>query len=208
MEKRISGGFDLRTRIDLQVEDLRQRDQYLIPEHRIPISADPWIWDRPDTVDSYLLKEPESYPMGLRNNLRKLLTDLHEEGIVFSDVSLVCLLIFGRALSELSRQFGESYFADAPTEGELLASGWRFLGFDVVELNGLTSGLKGIGYREPLWTQLKAEFGSALNDLGLFGEERPALQFAEIRGKEIPEHAPFDVVGLLVHDPFEPNTQS
>ncbi|MGB6720901.1 MAG: hypothetical protein WBE72_08920 [Terracidiphilus sp.] len=29
-----------------------------------------------------------------------------------------------------------------------------------------------------------------------------ATQFAEVRGAEIPEHAPFDVVGVLVHDPI------
>lgn len=204
MEKRISGGFDLRVRMGLQDNDLRQRDQYLIPDKRIPISADLWIWARPDEVGDFMLKDPESYPMGLRKSLDDLFIGLHKRGIATTNLSPVCLTISEATVASLSRQFGAEYFEGAPTEEGLLSRGWRFLGLDVVELNGLTSGLKGIGYKEPTWSQLRAQFGSALNEVGLFSDEMIASKFAEVRGREVPAHAPFDVVGLLVRNPIEP----
>ena len=105
-------------------------------------------------------------------------------------------------LASIFEQFGPGYFENTPCEDDLLSSGWRSLGFDTVELNGLTSGLKGIGYKEPSWSALRAQFGGTLNEVGLFNDEAMAVQFAEALGAEIPSHAPFEVVGVLVHDPI------
>jgi hypothetical protein len=84
-------------------------------------------------------------------------------------------------------------------EDDLRSNGWQFMGFDVVDLYGLVSGLKGCGYVEPTWSQLRAHFGSYLNELGLFTEWTAAARFAEVRGLQIREHAPFAVIGILVH---------
>jgi hypothetical protein len=131
MTRHIGGGFDLRLRIDLQRVDPRQEDQYLIPERRVPISADPWIWNRPDEVAAFMLRDPVSYPMGLRNDFEGLLTDLRKEDIAIYNFSPVCLSISNRTIDDLSKQFGADCFGTAPTEQELLGSGWRFLGFDM-----------------------------------------------------------------------------
>jgi hypothetical protein len=105
-------------------------------------------------------------------------------------------------VATLVKWSGPEYFDNAPSEDDLLSTGWRFLGFEPVELNGLTSGLKGIGYKEPSWSQLRTQFGPALNEVGLFSDDATAAEFAKVRGLEIPSHAPFDVVGVLIHDPI------
>jgi hypothetical protein len=67
------------------------------------------------------------------------------------------------------------------------------MGLDVLDLDGLISGLKGCGYVEPKWSQLRSYFGDALNEFALFKEHSTASQFADVRGSEIRKHAPFVV---------------
>jgi hypothetical protein len=62
---------------------------------------------------------------------------------------------------------------------------------------GLISGLKGCGYKEPTWTQLRVEFGGAVNESGLFTDAAVASEFGRVQGLEVREHAPFVVVGVL-----------
>lgn len=200
----VSGGFNLRTRVELQKEDPRQMDQYLVPGNRNPISADTSVWLVPDDVDALIQDATQEFwtPLGLATSLEQLIHACKESKIRFEDLSPVCLTITEVSLEALIKRFGPGYFENTPCEDDLLSSGWRFLGFDAVELNGLTSGLKGIVYKEPSWSELRRQFGGALNDVGLFSDEATAAQFAEARGFEIPSHAPFEVVGLLVHDPI------
>ena len=202
MTIRICGGFDLRVKFELQKEDLRQVAQYLIQENRNPISADPSVWIRTDGVEEFLFTNSVSYPLGLVSDFEGLLAGLHGRGVATADQTPVSLTISDAVAGSLSREFGSDCFRDAPSDVSLLSCGWCFLGFDTVELNGLTSGLKGIGYKEPSWSQLRTQFGGALNEVGLFADDVTAAQFAEARGKEIPSHAPFEVVGILVHDPL------
>lgn len=201
MTKRISGGFDLRMRTDLQKEDPCQVDQYIVPNNRNPISADPSVWLRTDGVEEFLFNNRVSYPLGLFSSLEELMDDLRGRGVSTVDQTPVSLTISEVVAERLWGKYGSEYFKDAPSDISLLSCGWRFLGFDTVELNGLTSGLKGIGYKEPSWSQLRARYGDALNEVGLFSDEAKAAEFAKAREIEIPSHAPFDVVGVLVRNP-------
>lgn len=159
MTKRLSGGFDLRVRAGLQKADSRQVNQYLVPENRTPICADPSVWKRSDDVDDFMAKDTASYPLGLRDNLDDLVASLHERGITTTNLIPVCLTISEAKAAVFRKHFGANYFVNTPDEEHLLSHGWRFLGFDTVELNGLISGLKGIGYKEPTWSRLRAHFG-------------------------------------------------
>lgn len=200
MTKRISCGFDLRVRIDLQEEDPRQADQYLVPELRNPTSADPWIWTRADQLDDLIVNEPISHPLGLRNSLDELLAACRERRIETTNMSPICLTISETSTIAFDRQFGTGYFDHALRDDELVSLGWRFLGFEPVDLSGLTSGLKGIGYMEPSWSRLRKYFEAALNKVGLFDDEVTTSRFVEVRGLQVKPHAPFVVVGILVHD--------
>jgi hypothetical protein len=201
--KYVSGGYDLRIVIESLKPDPRQANQRLVPENWHMESADPSVWLRPDAVDQLVAEDTNSYPLGLRNTLQDILSALRNRGIPIADLSPISLTIDEARSKTFYRLFGDEYFRSALTDEDLVSKGWRFLGFDVVELNGLISGLKGIGYQEPMWAQMRAQFGPALNDVGLFGDERQASQFARVRGNQIPTHAPFDVVGLFVHHPIE-----
>jgi hypothetical protein len=56
------------------------------------------------------------------------------------------------------------------------------------------------GYAEPLWSKLRDHFAVSLNEVGLFTSASFASQFAEVRGLEIPNHAPFVAVGILTRE--------
>lgn len=190
----------MRTRVELQKEDPRQVDQYLVPELRNPISADPWIWTRTVETDSLTPNESISYPLGLMDNYDELTAVLRERSIATADMSPVCLTISEANAIAFERQFGPGYFDNAPREEDLVSRGWRLMGLEPVDLSGLTSGLKGIGYEQPSWSQLRRHFGGALNAVGLFSDESIAYRFAEVRGLQIRAHAPFAVVGVLTKD--------
>jgi hypothetical protein len=102
----------------------------------------------------------------------------------------------------LNKRFGPRYFDDRHVEEDLLSKGWAFRGFDAVDLDGLISGLKDCDYSEPTWSQLRRHYGDQLNDDGLFFDAMVASHFAEARGLEIRQHAPFVVVGILTNDPI------
>jgi hypothetical protein len=101
----------------------------------------------------------------------------------------------------LVRRYGPGYFDNRTEDEELLAEGWQFMGFDVLDLDGLISGLKGCEYVEPIWSQLRSHFAGSLNKMGLLADLSVASQFAEVRGLEIREHAPFVVAGVFTHRP-------
>jgi hypothetical protein len=198
--RHISAGFDLRVPAESLPEDPSLTDQWLVPLNRSRISADAGVWPTPEEISDFYRGDLSAYPLGLLNDPDRLLGALHEHGIATVGFTSVCLTISGETAAALSEDHWADHFAVALREEDLLLRGWRFLGFDVAELNGLCSGLKGCGYKEPLWSQLRARFGGALNDVGLFSDATIASQFAGIRGLEIPSHAPFEVVGVLVHD--------
>ena len=205
MTKRISCGFDLRISAELQGKIPAQWNQsILVRDNCSSISADTMVWTMPNELDRLIQDATQVFwnPLGLASSLDLLLNACRERDIQFSNLIPVCLTVSEESLEPLIKRCGPGYFDNAPSEDDLLSTGWRFLGFDAVELNGLTSGLKGIGYKEPSWSQLRAQFGSALNEVGLFSDEATASEFAKVRGLEIPSHAPFDVVGILVHDPL------
>ncbi len=202
MEKRISGGFDLRINLrNLQRQHPSQVNQWLSPEKRSLISADASVWIRTAEVSDFLASDPVSYPLGLWGNLDDLVVALHAQGIETATLTPLCLTISEATAMRFYDRYGTDYFKNAPNDEQLSSRGWSHLGFDTVELNGLISGLKGCGYTEPSWSQLRAQFGSALNEVGLFSDEVTASKFADARGREISSHAPFDVVGVLVHAP-------
>ena len=95
-----------------------------------------------------------------------------------------------------------SSFLAAKSEAQSYPGSWQFRGFDVVDLDGLISGLKGCGYVEPAWSQLRNYFAASLNEIGLFSDLSVASQFTEVRGLQIRDHAPFVVVSVLAYDPL------
>lgn len=205
--QRVSLGFDLRLNPELQGDYFW--DQHLVPELPSPISADSNVWLETAEINSLvngLLPDdpmrgtmPEfCNPLFLAKDLESLLDACGKQGISTTGLFAVCLTSSEANVVALAERYGPGYFEDQLGEGELLSRGWQPMGFDVVDLNGLISGLKGCGYKEPAWSQLRKYFRHALNEVGLFRDCLAASQFAEVRGLQIHEHAPFVVVGVLV----------
>ena len=204
--KRVSFGFDLRVDPERQGwDDERQRNQRLVPTLASPLSADSNVWLQGPEVERLFEGNLPAYanPLNLARSIELLLDECRKREISSTGLVPLCITSVESNLIALESRFGPGYFDNPPEEQELLSSGWRLAGFDVVDLMGLISGLKGCGYKEPTWSQLRGVFGGSLNELGLFAEWQTASQFAEVQGLEIGEHAPFIVVGLLTKAPLQ-----
>jgi len=200
--KRASLGFDLRVNPDLQVENLLQKNQHLVPELRNPISADAMVWRETEEIESLTegILPDFANPLHLAKDIDLLVDACVKRGISTAGLWPVCITTFEPNIIALTARFGPGYF-NHESEEELLSRGWHFMGFDVADLGGLVSGLKGCGYVEPTWSQLRDYFGSDLNEVGLFSDCSMASRFAEVRGLQIQAHAPFAVVGVLIQHP-------
>jgi hypothetical protein len=201
--KRISLGFDLRLNPQLQKETSLHRDQQLIPSKQSPISADPAVWLRTDEVESLSGGSlPDFYnPLYLAKSVDVLLNVCRLQCLSTIGLWPVCLTIYEASTVALVKRYGTGYFENQSGEENLLSQGWRSMGFDVVDLDGMISGLKGCGYAEPTLSQLRLRFGDALNERGLFSDVTAAFHFAEVRGLQIRDHSPFVVVGVLINEP-------
>jgi len=202
--KRVSFGFDLRVNPELQQwDDEVRQSQRLVPTLTSPVSADPAVWIEGGEIDSLLTGVVPDYanPLYLAKRIDLLLDECRKRSIPTSGLVSVCITSAETNLIALAAACGPGYFDSPLDEEELLSGGWKLAGFDVVDLNGLISGLKGIGYVEPTWSQLRGFFGGTLNELGLFGDCETASHFAAVRGLQITAHAPFIVVGVLTGTP-------
>jgi len=200
--KRVSLGFDLRANPHLQKENPSQVNQHLVSGLHSPISADANVWVTTQEIESLTEQVLPDFanPLHLKRSLDLLVNACAKQGISTSGLWPACFTGVESNVIALHERFGPEYFDDQPNEEQLLSRGWQLLGFDVVDLDGLISGLKGCGYVEPTWSQLRDYFGNALNKVGLFTDCSVASQFAEVRGLQIRAHAPFVVVGVLVQD--------
>ncbi len=197
--KRIILGCNLRINPSLQGENSLQRNQRLDPLLKGPVSADPSVSLKAKGVESLSKGTLPSFynPLQLSKSIDLLIDACKSRGISITDTWPVCVTGYQANPQVLVRRYGPGYFEKQAAETGLLSQGWRLLGLDVLDLDGLISGLKGCGFVEPMWSQLRTRLAGSLNGMGLFTELSAASQFAEVRGLEIREHAPFTVVGVL-----------
>jgi hypothetical protein len=201
---RISLGFDLRVNPGVDQPNGLGDARFLDPLNSSRISADPSVWLASDrATDLWGTNLPHFLnPLRLAGDTNRLLDAYNREGIDTSELYPLCITSAPGIAVSLRQRFGAGYFDHKLGEEELVSAGWHFRGFDVVDLDGLISGLKGCDYREPAWSQLRTIYAEHLNEDGLFFHALTASQFAEVRGLEIRQHAPFVVVGLLSHPPL------
>jgi hypothetical protein len=198
-EARLVLGFDLRSDPGQYSHHPLRDDQRLTPHLQSPISADPAVWLSPSGAEQLWqgLLQDFSNPLNLAKDLDLLETMYSQRSISIADLWPICITAHRTTADVLAKRYGPGYFECFVEESELKSKGWRHLGFDVIDLDGMISGLKGCGYTEPLWSQLRSEFQVSLNEVGLFTDMFIAFQFGEVRAQEIPEHAPFTTVGVL-----------
>ena len=204
-------GFDLRMEpgsnlASLETAAKEQRFSDDAPD--IWISADPAVFLRHEDVDKIIQEYSSANvislwnPLGLANQLPALVDECHARGIStdgFVPLALTCRKV---NFVSLVKRYAPGWLDSLPTEEELVSDGWRLLGFDVLDMiyGGLISGLSECGYTDSVRDAYRQWFGTELNKFGLFKSFSVAQCFAEVRGMEIPEHAPFVVVGVLAPD--------
>lgn len=202
---RIALGFDLRTDPTSALINAPpiSNNQTLSPGLRYCFCADPSVWQRAESLDRLIRTSPSGIwnPLTLGNSLEAMLEACDDGGVATSEMVRVALTSSVSNAVALVERYGPGWFENLPTEEALVGDGWCLKGFDVIDLRGLISGLNGCGYSAGSVRKLRKIFGRFLNKMGLFDLYSRAAQFGETRGLQIPEHAPFVVVGVLVQQP-------
>ncbi len=166
-ETRLVLGFDLRSDPAQDNHHPIRDDQRLTPDLQSPISADPAVWPSPPGAEQLWpgLLQDFSNPLNLAKDLDLLETTYSQRSISTADLWPICITAHRTIADVLAKRYGPGYFDCFVEASELKSKGWRHLGFDVIDLNGLISGLKGCGYTEPLWSHLRNEFQAYLNEV-------------------------------------------
>jgi hypothetical protein len=119
---------------------------------------------------------------------------LHEVASELQDDEYVVLYKIRTSVAiALNDRFGWEPCVQTSGAGQF-AKDFLSAGFDIVDIDGLTSGLWGCGLSGPVFGNLIKIYRQHLNKYGLFDVEDVARLFADARGIEVPEHAPFTCV--------------
>lgn len=167
-------------------------------------NAHPWPPEyllRPD-IESIFSVDPMVFPVAPHELIRRSqLGSAPKENIIglLSDIPLapskgadeckIAVTIDREIYEGLINKFGRPLTTGKfSQERDLIPDEWAFLGYDVVDLNGLISGLLNCG---PLHQQLTTDFSSYINAHSLFNDYLIATAYANRRALEIPAHSPF-----------------
>lgn len=185
LSKKYISGFDVRvTRNNWPSEHLLRSDIQTI------ISVDPMVFP---VAPSELVRRSQSGSL-LKENIIGLLPDLPPSLHKETNKYKIAVTIDEEVYENLLNKFGMSLTtSEFLKEDDLISGKWIWLGYDVVDLNGLISGLLNCG---PLNQKLKDDFAPHINTYSLFGDYSVAKEYANVRSKEIPAHSPFSVAAI------------
>ncbi|MCA9492630.1 MAG: hypothetical protein KC621_22005 [Myxococcales bacterium] len=170
-------------------------------DSRVPYAEVPLRWDR-ERRDSFLLR-PEALPLSVDEAVwPRRQSRLGEEG---GEVLTPAYSSLEDALQRTPpdevvvaitqwRGPGEPELAAGPTWPMVPDTGWRRLGWDVVD-NVFPSGLSNCMYAAEVVLDWR-EWAARLNEHHLFDELPDAFAFRDATNRRVPEHAPFAVMGL------------
>ncbi|WP_146063224.1 hypothetical protein [Nitrosospira multiformis] len=163
------------------------------------ISGDPNIWPRPPLVDDLIQNNAHalSNPLTLATHIEDLINTCRSNHISIDQLSLISLTCLEINTIALREHYGFGWFEEQPSETALINMGWRLMGFDILDLRGLISGLSGCGKISEI-PFFQNYLSKTINKFGLFKTYRSASEFSEVRGLQIYNHAPFIPIGILI----------
>jgi hypothetical protein len=189
-------GFDLRVSPEraAQAWSARRRETFLLLRQvPTPLSVDRAVW--PSLVPA----GRSTAPCGLETDLGSLAHPARpsEGGVV---IAVALLGDPGAPAGDESVWSSRRVATDPPT---LASPGWRFMGYDIVDVDA-TSALANCGYEEAERGPLLSVFGAALDPAThLFRDLGSARRYRAHADVRFPEHAPFGVVAIRARDQAE-----
>jgi hypothetical protein len=164
------------------------------------LSADPAVWPRISFLEQYNEFNDFVNPAGLINNIETFVSIINNCAIDMDHSIGLCLTIEETTGQMLELLFPKGMLDLNISEQILIRYGWRRIGFDIVDLMGMISGLSGCEYKEKSRRIMESKFNNAINEYGLLKTCQAARLFSEARGLTIRDHAPFVVLGILVQN--------
>ncbi|HEV8581379.1 MAG TPA: hypothetical protein VGX68_20120 [Thermoanaerobaculia bacterium] len=199
-------GFDARPSKPPEWDERRKRDFLFRLDVVQPLSIDTMIW--PSALGSNGLERPDW--VGIFDPLWESLDSLRQavgeaKGMALVAFSTITAGASEAELATLETQLRGVYPDGTP--GKLPATiadpaavqpGWSFLGYDVADLGGGTSGLMNCGFlpEQEDVDALRFRWGPKLNRFHLFDRLEDAREFKDFSNQRVLEHAPFYVDGI------------
>jgi|GEM_PF-2930289 len=147
------------------------------------------------SIDDFVFPEVEEVVSLCKENTVGFLLSLPDSVSQDKNYWNIALAIDKSIKQELEQKFGQKLIDHDQTVDNLLEKGWEFLGYDIVDINGMISGLTNCGYTTEHKAEL-LEFLPLLNKFGLFNDRNTAQDFCKTRDIQITEHAPFYPVAI------------
>ena len=94
----------------------------------------------------------------------------------------------------LRNPYWREILAEPVTPAEL-SDDWQFLGFDIAD-DWLLSGLSHCDFESRRTAAFEARWSPCINEAGLLGDLRDAVEFKSVLDSQVQEHAPFIVYGI------------
>jgi len=206
-------GFDVRTPRHpegAEAEGMRPPSLLRSAVSRV-LSVDEGIWPRiaPDRYEQLvdaISREEDRRRFEIQNGIVRLLSGVPRGWLAepigpWTPDALICLTTTSRQLEEIESAYGEAWstfrWCDID-ESDIVASGWRCLGFDVADFTGGISALSGTRYTPRDRAQLE-DFERVLNEFHLFPDPDSAGSYRALRDDQVTGHAPLDVFGIWSH---------
>lgn len=114
----------------------------------------------------------------------------------FRDGCWVAFDLPQKTAKELSPTFGTQWSAKFPNPQALVAAGWDFMGFDVVDPRTQCSGPFSFEWEQAECAEIVGDEDIEINNYGLIVDLDMALELSRIFDRTIREHAPFCPCGV------------
>jgi hypothetical protein len=202
-------GFDARVAWpDESWDDKRKKAHLFRLDVLAPLSIDSTVW--PSIFGRHSRLRPHYVgPHGFWDDLAKLRgqTDIPRTRRIaaFAVAAGACTQEERRALDAFLRGVspdGAPGLTIPGTDPPVVKADWSFLGYDVADLGGGTSGLMNCGFvpEQEDVDALRLRWGPKLNGFHLFHSLGDAREFKGLSNRRVAEHAPFFVHGIWLVD--------
>ena len=206
LDARIVVGFDCRVVPPVRSTLVTRHDRLNSHESMheyvgLQLSVDPEVWPRVEL--GFTAGAPQHAHQWFQNGLGFLLEPLPRDvcDIVVTESAVpafqqIAVDIAHADIAYLGQMFGQMQSKTMPKPQNLAEANWLFGGYDVVDVRTLVSAIAGFEYSRAEEIEIYELFGAQLNFHGLFTDLAPAKSYSWRSDTNMPEHAPFSVMGI------------